>query len=85
MNGKTVGLLRGSYQNEEFEQRQGEKKFHCLEKYYKSEQDQIEALEQKKVDMILVGSISDTIHLRLWTNLGLHLCISWQQREIQRS
>lgn len=26
MNGKTVGLLRGSYQNEEFEQRQGRKK-----------------------------------------------------------
>lgn len=52
MNGKKVGLLRDSYQNEEFEQRQSEKNFRCLEKYYESEQEQIEALEQKKVDMI---------------------------------
>ena len=44
MNGKKVGLLRDSYQNEEFEQRQDEKNFHCPEKYYESEQDQIEAL-----------------------------------------
>ena len=70
MNGKTVGLLRGSYQNEEFEQRQGEKKFHCLEKYYESEQDQIEALEQKKVDMILVGSISKHDSLKIVDKFG---------------
>ena len=31
MNGKKVGLLRDSYQNEEFEQRQDEKNFHCPE------------------------------------------------------
>ena len=30
-------LLRDSYQNEEFEQRQDEKNFHCPEKYYESE------------------------------------------------
>ena len=58
MNGKKVGLLRDSYQNEVFKQREDEKSFHCLEEYYESEQDQIEALEQKKVDMILMGSIS---------------------------
>ena len=70
MNGKKVGLLRDSYQNEEFEQRQGEKKFHCLEKYYESEQDQIEALEQKKVDMILVGSISKHDSLKIVDKFG---------------
>ena len=51
MNGKKVGLLRDSYQNEEFEQRQGEKNFHCPEEYYESEQDQIEALEQLKAEV----------------------------------
>ena len=70
MNGKKVGLLRDSYQNEEFEQRQGEKNFHCLEKYYESEQDQIEALEQKKVDMILMGSISKHDSLKIVDKFG---------------
>lgn len=65
MNGKKVGLLRDSYQNEEFEQRQDEKNFHCPEEYYESEQDQIEALEQKKVDMILTGSISKHDSLKI--------------------
>ena len=51
MNGKKVGLLRDSYQNEEFEQRQDEKNFHCPEEYYESEQDQIEALEQLKAEV----------------------------------
>ena len=62
MNGKKVGLLRDSYQNEEFEQRQDEKNFHCPEKYYESEQDQIEALKQKKVDMTRLISL-------LWTGI----------------
>ena len=70
MNGKTVGLLRDSYQNEEFEQRQSEKKFRCLEKYYESEQGQIEALEQKKVDMILMGSISKHDSLKIVDKFG---------------
>ena len=51
MNGKKVGLLRDSYQNEEFERRQDEKNFHCPEEYYESEQDQIEALEQLKAEV----------------------------------
>lgn len=70
MNGKKVGLLRDSYQNEEFEQRQDEKNFHCPEKYYESEQDQIEALEQKKVDMILTGSISKHDSLKIVDKFG---------------
>ena len=70
MNGKKVGLLRDSYQNEEFEQRQGEKNFHCPEEYYESEQDQIEALEQKKVDMILTGSISKHDSLKIVDKFG---------------
>lgn len=70
MNGKKVGLLRDSYQNEEFEQRQDEKNFHCPEKYYESEQDQIEALKQKKVDMILTGSISKHDSLKIVDKFG---------------
>ena len=70
MNGKKVGLLRDSYQNEEFEQRQDEKNFHCPEEYYESEQDQIEALEQKKVDMILTGSISKHDSLKIVDKFG---------------
>lgn len=70
MNGKKVGLLRDSYQNEEFEQRQDEKNFHCPKKYYESEQDQIEALEQKKVDMILTGSISKHDSLKIVDKFG---------------
>ena len=70
MNGKKVGLLRDSYQNEEFEQRQSEKNFRCLEKYYESEQEQIEALEQKKVDMILMGSISKHDSLKIVDKFG---------------
>ena len=70
MNGKKVGLLRDSYKNEEFEQRQDEKNFHCPEEYYESEQDQIEALEQKKVDMILTGSISKHDSLKIVDKFG---------------
>lgn len=70
MNGKKVGLLRDSYQNEEFEQREDEKNFHCPEKYYESEQDQIEALKQKKVDMILMGSISKHDSLKIVDKFG---------------
>ena len=70
MAGKTVGLLEGSYQNEEFRQRKDAKNIQCTEKYYETEEKLIAALSRKEVDMILMGSISKHGNLKVVDKFG---------------
>ncbi|WP_049945614.1 EAL domain-containing protein [Candidatus Stoquefichus massiliensis] len=57
MNNKVIGLLEDSYQNQSLKKYADEKHFQYQEKYYKNEEDIINALHKNEVDMIAVGSL----------------------------
>ncbi len=70
MAGKVVGLLEGSYQNKEFQQRKAVKNILCTERYYGTEEKLIEALKRKEVDMTLMGSVSKHGSLKVVDKFG---------------
>ena len=57
MNNKTIGLLKDSYQNQSLKQYAKQNHFTYQEKYYQNEEDVMNALSTKEVDMIAVGSL----------------------------
>lgn len=57
MNHKKIGLLKDSYQNQSLKTYAKQNHFTYQEQYYNNEEDVINALAKKEVDMIAVGSL----------------------------
>ncbi len=69
-NGKTLGMLQGSFQSEIFASYAAEHHFSCRNRYYNDEAELLQALNSGEVDLILSGSLARHSGLKVVSEFG---------------